>query len=96
MNSLHVKKNDEVVVIAGADKGKRGRVIAADGKSQRVIIEGVRMTKRHMRKSQQYPNGTILEREGSLHISNVMKADKFDARAAKRGGTAAPAPAQTT
>jgi large subunit ribosomal protein L24 len=94
MNSLHVKKNDEVVVLAGADKGKRGRVIAVDGKTQRVIVEGVRMTKRHMRKSQQYPNGTILEREGSLHISNVMKADRFDARAAKRGGT--PAPAQTT
>jgi large subunit ribosomal protein L24 len=95
MQSLHVKKNDEVVVIAGADKGKRGRIIAVDGKSQRVIVEGVRMIKKHMRKSQQHPNGTILEREGTLHISNVMKADKFDSRATKRG-TAAPAPAQAT
>ncbi len=93
MHSFHVKKNDEVVVIAGADKGKRGRVIAVDGKSQRVLVEGVRMIKRHMRKSQQYPNGQIVEREGSIHISNVMKADRFDARAAKRG--TAPAPAQT-
>ncbi len=92
MNSFHVKKNDEVVVIAGTDKGKRGRVIAVDGKTQRAIVEGVRMTKKHMRKSQQYPNGQIVNREGWIHISNVMKAETFDARASKRG--AAPAPAQ--
>jgi large subunit ribosomal protein L24 len=91
MHSFHVKKNDEVVVIAGADKGKRGRVIAVNGKRQRVLVEGVRIIKRHMRKSQQYPNGQIVEREGSIHISNVMKADQFDARAAKHG---AAAPAQ--
>ena len=94
MNSFHVKKSDEVVVIAGVDKGKRGRVIAVEGKKQRVIVEGVHMIKKHMRKSQQYPNGQIVEREGSMHISNVMKADQFDARAAKRGAAAAPAPAQ--
>jgi large subunit ribosomal protein L24 len=51
------------------------------------------MIKRHMRKSQQHPQGAIVEREGSVHISNVMKADVFDARVAKRGGTAAPAEA---
>lgn len=92
MNSFHVKKNDEVVVLAGSDKGKRGRVIAVDGKKQRVIVEGVRMIKKHMRKSQEYPNGQIIEREGSLHLSNLMKAEKFDARAAKRS-PAVPAPA---
>ena len=85
MRSFHVKKNDDVVVIAGADKGKRGRVIAVLGKKQRVIVEGTHMIKKHMRKSQQYPNGQIIEREGSVHISNVMKADQFDARAAKHG-----------
>jgi large subunit ribosomal protein L24 len=89
MQSFHVKKNDEVVVIAGADKGKRGRVIAVLTRKSRLIVEKVRMTKRHMRKSQNNPHGAIIEREGSIHISNVMKADKFDARAAKR--TAAPA-----
>jgi len=93
MHSFHVKKNDEVVVIAGADKGKRGRIIAVDGKTQRALVEGVRMIKRHMRKSQQYPNGQIVTREGSIHISNVMRADLYDARAAKRG--VAPAPQQT-
>jgi large subunit ribosomal protein L24 len=92
MRRFHVKKNDQVVVIAGADKGKRGRVIAVEGKSQRVIVEGARMIKKHMRKSQQYPHGQIIEREGGMHISNVMKAEEFDARAAKRGAVA-PAPA---
>ena len=85
MNCFHVKKNDDVIVIAGADKGKRGRIIAVNGKTQRVIVEGVRMIKRHMRKSQQYPNGQIVEREGTLHVSNVMKAADFDARQAKHG-----------
>ena len=91
MLKSHVKKGDEVVVIAGADKGKRGRVITVVGKKQRVIVEGARMIKKHMRKSQQYPQGQIVEREGSIHLSNVMKAEVFDARAAKRG---AAAPAQ--
>jgi len=90
-NSAHVKKGDEVVVIAGADKGKRGRIIAVNAKKSRVIVEGARMIKRHMRKSQQHPQGAIVEREGTIHLSNVMKADQFDARAAKRGGAASPA-----
>jgi large subunit ribosomal protein L24 len=88
MRKFHVKKGDEAVVLAGADKGKRGRVIAVIGKQQRVIIEGARMIKKHMRKSQQYPQGQIVEREGTIHISNVMKAEDYDARAARRGATA--------
>jgi len=89
MAGFHVKKNDQVVVISGADKGKRGRVISVDGKTQRVIVEGARLIKKHMRKSQQNPQGAIVEREGTIHISNVMKADQFDARAAKRGAVTA-------
>ena len=85
MKRFHVKKNDEVVVIAGADKGKRGRVISVVAKKERVIVEGARMIKRHMRKSQTHPQGAIVEREGTIHISNVMKAEDFDARAARRG-----------
>jgi large subunit ribosomal protein L24 len=80
----HVKKGDEVVVLAGADKGKRGKIISVATKKQRVIVEGVRMIKRHTRKSQQNPQGAIIEREGSLHISNVMRTETFDARAGKR------------
>jgi large subunit ribosomal protein L24 len=92
MRKFHVKKNDQVVVIAGADKGRRGRIISVVAKKQRVIVEGARMIKKHMRKSQQNPQGAIVEREGTIHISNVMKAEEFDARAA-RHGTAAPAQA---
>ncbi len=89
MAGLHVKKNDEVVVIAGAHKGKRGKVIIVIPKTQRVIVEGVRLIKRHTRKSQDHPQGAIVEREGSIHVSNVMKADKFDARAARHKAPAA-------
>jgi large subunit ribosomal protein L24 len=89
MRRFHVKRGDDVAVIAGADKGKRGRVIAVLGKKQRVIVEGVHMIKKHMRKSQQYPQGQIVEREGSVHISNVMKGEEFDARAARHQAPAA-------
>ena len=85
MMRFHVKKGDEVVVIAGAERGKRGKIIAVQAKKQRVIVEGVRMIKKHMRKSQDNPQGAIIEREGTVHISNVMAAGKFDARAGKRG-----------
>ena len=92
MRRFHVKKNDQVVVIAGADKGKRGRIISVVAKKQRVIVEGARMIKKHMRKSQQNPQGAIVEREGTIHISNVMKAEDFDARAAKHGTATAAQP----
>jgi large subunit ribosomal protein L24 len=88
MRKFHVKKNDEVVVLAGAYKKKRGRIIAVLGKKERVIVEGVRMIKRHTRKSSANPQGKIIEREGSIHISNVMKAEAFDARAARRAAAA--------
>ena len=88
MTRCHVKKGDEVIVIGGADKGKRGRIISVAPKTQRVIVEGARMIKKHMRKSQQNPQGAIVEREGTMHISNVMKIEEFDRRAGKRGGVA--------
>ena len=91
MPKFHIKKGEEVVVLAGKEKGKRGKIIAVIRKQQRVIVEGVQMIKRHTRKSQQHPQGAIVEREGTIHLSNVMKADQFDARVARRGGTVAPA-----
>lgn len=72
---FHVKKGDQVTVIAGKEKGKSGRIIAVLTKKQRVIVEGLQMIKRHTRKNQQNPNGAIIEREGSIHISNVKKAE---------------------
>jgi len=88
MQKFHVKKGDEVVVLAGREKGKRGKIISVARKKARIIVEGIQMIKRHTRKNQQNPQGAIIEREGSLHISNVMKADVFDARAAQRSGGA--------
>jgi large subunit ribosomal protein L24 len=85
MATQHVKKNDEVVVIAGTEKGKRGKVIEVLPGKQRVIVEGVKMIKKHTKRNQQNPEGAIVEREGSIHLSNVMRADQFDARASKRG-----------
>jgi large subunit ribosomal protein L24 len=84
MRKFHVKKGDEVVVITGAAKGERGRIIRVLRKKEQVFVEGVRMIKKHMRKSQQYPQGAIIEREGPIHISNVMLAEKYDARRARR------------
>ena len=78
----HVKKDDEVVVLAGKEKGKRGKIIAVSPKSQRVIVEGLQMIKRHTRKSQEHPNGAIVEREGTIHISNVKKAETVEQPAA--------------
>ncbi|MGB7769617.1 MAG: 50S ribosomal protein L24 [Verrucomicrobiia bacterium] len=92
MPKLHVKKGDEVVVLAGAEKGKRGKIIAVSPSKNRAIVEGLKMIKRHTRKSQDHPQGAIMEREGTIHLSNLMKIDRFDARAA-RHGKAEPAPA---
>jgi large subunit ribosomal protein L24 len=92
MQKCHVRKGDEVVVLAGAEKGKRGKIIAVDQKRGRAIVEGLKMIKRHTRKSQEQPQGAIVEREGTIHVSNLMKAEAFDARAGK-GAAAAPAPA---
>ena len=73
MSKLHVKKGDEVIVLAGKEKGKQGRIIAVLPKKSRVIVEGLHMIKRHTRKNQQHPQGAIVEREGTVHISNVKK-----------------------
>ncbi len=92
MPKRHVKKGDEVVVITGSQRGKRGKIIEVLTGKSRVIVEGVAMLKRHTKKNQNNPNGAIIEREGTIHISNVMKAENFDSRAGKRP-SAAPAKA---
>jgi large subunit ribosomal protein L24 len=87
MQRFHVKKGDEVVVLAGTERGKRGKIIEVLSGKQRVIVEGAKMIKRHTKKQRNpnAPQGGIIEREGTIHISNVMLAATFDARAAKRG-----------
>ena len=91
MAKKHVKKGDEVVVIAGTERGKRGRILEVLPGKSRVIVEGLKMIKKHTKRSQLHPEGAIVEREGTIHISNVMLAETYDARANQRGGAAAPA-----
>ncbi len=86
MEKFHVKKGDDVVVIAGTEKGKSGKILHVLRTKKRVVVEGIKMIKRHTRKSQEHPQGRIVEREGTIHISNVMLATVHEARAAKRAG----------
>lgn len=67
-----MKKDDVVMVIAGKELGKSGRILRLLPKRQRVVIEKVNMIKRHTKPSRQMPQGGIVEKEGSIHISNVM------------------------
>jgi large subunit ribosomal protein L24 len=69
---LSIKKEDTVVVIAGKEKGKKGRVIAVMPKKQRLLVERVNIIKKHMKPSKKYQQGGIIEKEAPLHISNVM------------------------
>jgi len=73
---FHVKKGDHVRVISGNHKGAEGKILAVLPKKERVLIEGVRIIKRHQRKSQEHPQGVIAEREGPIHISNVKLIEK--------------------
>jgi large subunit ribosomal protein L24 len=72
---LHVKKGDEVLVVAGNDKSLRGRVLMVNPKNERVLVEGINMRTHHEKPSQENPQGGRLKREASIHISNVMVID---------------------
>jgi len=74
-HKLHVKKEDTVMVISGKDKGKKGRVLKTYPRENRVLVEGVNMVKKHVRPSQQNPQGGIVEQEAPIHASNVMLID---------------------
>ncbi len=67
-----IKKNDKVMVIAGKEKGKIGAVIKVDSEKGRAIVEKVNLVKRHMRPNAKVPQGGIIEKEASIHISNLM------------------------
>jgi large subunit ribosomal protein L24 len=72
----HVKKGDHVEVISGNYRGSSGRILAVLPSKQRVVVEGVRIVKKHLRKSQDNPSGKIAEREGPIHISNVRLLER--------------------
>ena len=72
---LHVKKGDDVEVIAGNDKGSRGRVLAVFPERERVLVEGINMRTHHEKPTQENPQGGRLKREAPIHASNVMVID---------------------
>lgn len=73
--NFHVKKGDHVKVISGNHSGAEGKILAVLPKKSQVLVEGVRIIKKHQRKSQENPQGIIAEREGPIHVSNVKKIE---------------------
>ncbi len=73
---FHVRRGDIVKVITGDDKGKQGRVLKVIAERARVIVEGVAIVKKHVRRSEEYPQGGIIEMESSIHISNVKLIER--------------------
>lgn len=81
-----IKKNDEVIIIAGNHKGQTGKIVSVDHKKQRVIVDKINMVKKHNKPTQQNPDGGITEFEAPIHISNVALKNKGkEAKATKVG-----------
>ena len=78
-----IKRGDEVVVISGSHKGKRGKVLEVQHGNNRVLVEGVNLIKKHQKKTQESPEGAIIEKEASIHYSNIMSATRYDERIKK-------------
>jgi len=72
---MKIRKNDNVVVITGNDRGKTGKVLKVFPAVSKVIVEGINLRKRHTKPSQKQPQGGILEKEAPIHVSNVMLID---------------------
>ena len=86
---FHVKRGDTVQVISGNHRGSSGKILQVIPEKVQVIIEGVRLIKKHQRKTQDNPNGAIIEREGPIHISNVKIVERARAEKEKREEKAA-------
>ncbi len=68
-----IRKGDEVVVISGDHKGSKGKILEVFRTKNRVLVEGVNLVKKHEKKTQENPQGAIVEREASIHFSNIKK-----------------------
>ena len=84
MAKLKIKKGDKVIVLTGRDKGRTGEVLKALPRENRVVVQGVNVVKRHTRPSQ-VSNGGIVEKEASIHVSNVAHIDPKDNKATRIG-----------
>ena len=85
MGKLHIKKNDTVVVLAGEDKGKTGRVLKVLVEKNRALVEGVNMVSKSTKPSAQNPQGGIVKQEAPIHISNLSLVDPKSGKATRVG-----------
>jgi large subunit ribosomal protein L24 len=83
--TLKIRRDDEVVVITGKDKGKTGKVLRVDLAKQRVFVEGLNIVKRHQRPNQMGQAGGVIEKEGPIHVSNVAIVDPEDGKPTRIG-----------
>lgn len=83
--AARIRKDDTVIVIAGKDKGRTGKVLKVLPKEDRVVVEGVNMIKRHTKPDMANPNGGVVSKEASLHLSNVALRDPKTGKATRVG-----------
>jgi len=82
---MKIKKGDNVIIIAGKDKGKTGKVLTAFPKDERVLVEGMNIKKRHQRPTRQNQHGQVVEKAFPLHVSNVAIVDPKTNKATRIG-----------
>jgi large subunit ribosomal protein L24 len=85
MAIAHVRKGDTVIVVSGKERGKRGRVLRVIPGKDRVVVERINLIKKHQRPTQRVRQGGIIEREGSIHLSNVMLVDPTSGKPTRTG-----------
>ena len=84
MSKLHIRKGDEVIILAGKDKGQKGKVLKVFIKEQRALVEGVNMVSKSAKPSAKNPQGGIIKQEAPIHISNVSLIDPKSGKATTR------------
>ena len=85
MSKLHIKKGDEVIVLAGDDKGRKGKVLKVLVTKQRALVEGVNMVSKSMKPSAKNPQGGIVKQEAPIHVSNLSLIDPKSGKATRIG-----------
>lgn len=95
MARCKVKRNDVVMVIGGVSKGTTGNVLSVNREKSTVLVEGCNVRKKAVRRSQDNPQGGIVDKECPIHISNVMLRETYDARRTRRGEPVSVAPAES-
>ena len=85
MSKLHIRKGDEVIVLAGDDKGRKGKVLKVLVAKQRALVEGVNMVSKSMKPSAKNPQGGIVKQEAPIHVSNLSLIDPKSGKATRIG-----------